>query len=47
MIELGSIGIVTSSAVPRMPSGPAFDDLDRGGGEVGQIDVLAGRDREL
>ena len=24
LIELGSIGIVTSSAVPRMPSGPAL-----------------------
>ncbi len=24
VIELGSIGIVTSSAVPRMPSGPAL-----------------------
>ena len=27
MIELGLIGIVTSSAVPRMPSGPALISL--------------------
>ena len=26
-IEFGLIGIVTSSAVPRMPSGPGVDDL--------------------
>ncbi len=27
LIELGLIGIVTSSAVPRMPSGPALMSL--------------------
>ena len=41
------IGIVTSSAVPRTPSGPALMRSIDVALKWVQIDVLAGRDREL
>ena len=46
-IELGLIGIVHVVGRAEDAVGAGADDLDRRGREVGQVDVLVGRDREL
>ena len=46
-IELGLIGIVTSSAVPRTPSGPALMSLIDDAVKCVRSMFLLGRDREL